>query len=87
MCVFCSSHCGSPCCVLCDQVKSEYAQLKETLGAVTQERDSALREKTQLQGKLENLEQVLKVRVWRHTVDNLTFCLLYVYCVSVYSCE
>ncbi|XP_045559036.1 RIMS-binding protein 2 isoform X7 [Salmo salar] len=43
-----------------EQVKSEYAQLKETLGAVTQERDSALREKTQLQGKLENLEQVLK---------------------------
>eukprot|EP00063_Salmo_salar_P052479 XP_014027314.1 PREDICTED: RIMS-binding protein 2-like [Salmo salar] len=43
-----------------EQVKSEYEQLKETLGAVTQERDSALREKTQLQGKLENLEQVLK---------------------------
>uniref|UniRef100_A0A4W5R8U2 Uncharacterized protein n=1 Tax=Hucho hucho TaxID=62062 RepID=A0A4W5R8U2_9TELE len=63
-----------------EQVKSEYAQLKETLGAVTQERDSALREKTQLQGKLENLEQVLKVRVWRHTVGNLTLCLLYVYC-------
>lgn len=44
------------------QVKSEYAQLKDTLGAVTQERDLALWEKTQLQGKLENLEQVLKVR-------------------------
>ncbi|CDQ73113.1 unnamed protein product [Oncorhynchus mykiss] len=43
-----------------EQVKSEYEQLKETLGVVTQERDSALREKTQLQGKLENLEQVLK---------------------------
>ncbi|XP_070992419.1 peripheral-type benzodiazepine receptor-associated protein 1-like [Oncorhynchus clarkii lewisi] len=48
-----------------EQVKSEYAQLKETLGAVTQERDSALREKTQLQGKLENLEQVLKCRCGR----------------------
>jgi len=44
------------------QVKSEYAQLKETLGAVTQERDLALWERNQLQGKLENLEQVLKVR-------------------------
>uniref|UniRef100_A0A8D3EDT9 RIMS-binding protein 2 n=1 Tax=Scophthalmus maximus TaxID=52904 RepID=A0A8D3EDT9_SCOMX len=41
-------------------VKSEYAQLKETLGAVTQERDLALWERNQLQGKLENLEQVLK---------------------------
>ncbi|XP_051923945.1 RIMS-binding protein 2 isoform X4 [Hippocampus zosterae] len=41
-------------------VKSEYAQLKDTLGAVTQERDLALWERNQLQGKLENLEQVLK---------------------------
>lgn len=48
--------------VLSAQVKSEYAQLKETLGAVTQERDLALWERNQLQGKLENLEQVLKVR-------------------------
>ena len=47
---------------MCVQVKSEYALLRDTLGAVTRERDSALREKTQLQGKLENLEQVLKVR-------------------------
>lgn len=46
------------------QVKSEYAQLKETLGAVTQERDLALWERNQLQDKLENLEQVLKVREW-----------------------
>lgn len=46
----------------CAQVKSEYAQLKETLGAVTQERDLALWERNQLQAKLENLEQVLKVR-------------------------
>lgn len=47
---------------LCPQVKSEYARLQETLAAVTQERDSAVWEKTQLRGKLENLEQVLKVR-------------------------
>ncbi|XP_047447706.1 RIMS-binding protein 2 isoform X10 [Mugil cephalus] len=43
-----------------EKVKSEYAKLKETLGAVTQERDLALWERNQLQGKLENLEQVLK---------------------------
>ncbi|XP_035813449.2 RIMS-binding protein 2 isoform X14 [Amphiprion ocellaris] len=43
-----------------EKVKSEHAQLKETLGAVTQERDLALWERNQLQGKLENLEQVLK---------------------------
>uniref|UniRef100_A0A4W6FKH7 RIMS-binding protein 2 n=1 Tax=Lates calcarifer TaxID=8187 RepID=A0A4W6FKH7_LATCA len=43
-----------------EKVKSEYAQLKKTLGAVTQERDLALWERNQLQGKLENLEQVLK---------------------------
>ncbi|KAG7480647.1 hypothetical protein MATL_G00058530 [Megalops atlanticus] len=43
-----------------DQVKSDYDQLRENLVAVTQERDSALREKIHLQGKLENLEQVLK---------------------------
>ncbi len=48
--------------VLSAQVKSEYAKLKETLGAVTQERDLALWERNQLQDKLENLEQVLKVR-------------------------
>lgn len=43
-------------------LKSEYVNLKESLGAVTQERDLALLERNQLQGKLENLEQVLKVR-------------------------
>ncbi|KAM9858243.1 RIMS-binding protein 2 [Aulostomus maculatus] len=43
-----------------EKVKSDYAQLKDTLGAVTQERDLALWERNQLQGKLENLEQVLK---------------------------
>lgn len=53
---------AGPCLSPCAQVKSEYAQLKETLGAVTQERDLALWERNQLQAKLENLEQVLKVR-------------------------
>ncbi|XP_037536626.1 RIMS-binding protein 2 [Nematolebias whitei] len=43
-----------------EKVKSEYVQLKEALGVVTQERDLALWERNQLQGKLENLEQVLK---------------------------
>ncbi|XP_026199891.1 RIMS-binding protein 2 isoform X7 [Anabas testudineus] len=43
-----------------EKVKSEYAQLKEILGAVTKERDLAVWERNQLQGKLENLEQVLK---------------------------
>uniref|UniRef100_A0A3B3DNK7 RIMS-binding protein 2 n=1 Tax=Oryzias melastigma TaxID=30732 RepID=A0A3B3DNK7_ORYME len=43
-----------------EKVKLEYAQLKETLGAVTKERDLALLERNQLQSKLENLEQVLK---------------------------
>lgn len=44
------------------QVKSEYEQLQEALYTVTVERDCALLERTELQGKLENLEQVLKVR-------------------------
>ncbi|KAE8292419.1 hypothetical protein D5F01_LYC09788 [Larimichthys crocea] len=48
-----------------EKVKSEYAKLNETLGAVTQERDLALWERNQLQDKLENLEQVLKCRVGR----------------------
>uniref|UniRef100_A0A674MXP2 RIMS-binding protein 2 n=1 Tax=Takifugu rubripes TaxID=31033 RepID=A0A674MXP2_TAKRU len=43
-----------------EYAKSEYVNLKETLGAVTKERDLALLERNQLQGKLENLEQVLK---------------------------
>ncbi|XP_055367442.1 RIMS-binding protein 2 isoform X5 [Betta splendens] len=43
-----------------EKVKSEYAQLKDALGAVTRERDSAVWERNQLRGKLENLEQVLK---------------------------
>uniref|UniRef100_A0A8C1NMX1 RIMS-binding protein 2 n=1 Tax=Cyprinus carpio TaxID=7962 RepID=A0A8C1NMX1_CYPCA len=43
-----------------EQVKSEYEQLQEALYTVTVERDCAVLEKTELQGKLENLEQVLK---------------------------
>lgn len=46
----------------CPQVKSHYAQLEEALGVVTQERDFAVRQRNQLRVKLENLEQVLKVR-------------------------
>lgn len=40
----------------------DYEQLRETLTIVTKERDLAVKEKNQLQAKLENLEQVLKVR-------------------------
>ncbi|XP_053557832.1 RIMS-binding protein 2 isoform X2 [Bombina bombina] len=43
-----------------DQVKLDYEQLRETLNIVTKERDLAVKEKYQLQAKLENLEQVLK---------------------------
>lgn len=42
-------------------MKAEYARLKHTLTIVTRERDLAVKEKHQLQAKLENLEQVLKV--------------------------
>ncbi|KAJ6656615.1 hypothetical protein lerEdw1_003502 [Lerista edwardsae] len=42
------------------QVKTDYDQFRETLAAVTKERDLAVKEKHQLQAKLENLEQVLK---------------------------
>uniref|UniRef100_A0A8C4KDI7 RIMS-binding protein 2 n=1 Tax=Dromaius novaehollandiae TaxID=8790 RepID=A0A8C4KDI7_DRONO len=41
-------------------VKSDYEHLRETLIRVTKERDLAVKEKHQLQAKLENLEQVLK---------------------------
>lgn len=40
------------------QVKSDYEQLRETCTSVIQERDSALRERTQLQDRLQQLEQV-----------------------------
>ncbi|XP_028851312.1 RIMS-binding protein 2 isoform X19 [Denticeps clupeoides] len=43
-----------------EQVKANYEQLRETLRFVTKERDCAVLENTQLQAKLENLEQVLK---------------------------
>ncbi|XP_063065876.1 RIMS-binding protein 2 isoform X2 [Engraulis encrasicolus] len=43
-----------------EQVKSDYEQLRETFGTVTQERDLAREEKSQLQSQLDNLEQVLK---------------------------
>ncbi|XP_068461088.1 uncharacterized protein [Clinocottus analis] len=64
-----------------EKVKSEYAQLKETLGAVTQERDLALWERNKLQGKLENLEQVLKVRKPSPRAD-LTALSLSTVCIS-----
>ncbi|GCB83730.1 hypothetical protein scyTo_0024241, partial [Scyliorhinus torazame] len=44
-------------------VKPNYGHLQETLHLVTEERDLAVREKDLLQDKLENLEQVLKVRM------------------------
>ncbi|KAG8455993.1 hypothetical protein GDO86_001976 [Hymenochirus boettgeri] len=46
--------------LLYDQVRSDYDQLRETITIVTKERDLAVKEKYQLQAKLENLEQVLK---------------------------
>lgn len=61
------------------QVKSEYAQLKEILGAVTKERDLAVWERNQLQGKLENLEQVLKVRKPAAKVSRLCAFLILVF--------
>ncbi|XP_043413226.1 RIMS-binding protein 2 isoform X3 [Prionailurus bengalensis] len=42
------------------KVKTEHAWLQHVLAIVTRERDLAVREKRQLQAKLENLEQVLK---------------------------
>ncbi|XP_032252254.1 RIMS-binding protein 2 isoform X8 [Phoca vitulina] len=43
-----------------DKVRAEHAWLYHALAIVTRERDSAVKEKHQLQAKLENLEQVLK---------------------------
>ncbi|XP_051828568.1 RIMS-binding protein 2 isoform X6 [Antechinus flavipes] len=43
-----------------EQVKADYDRLSLTLTIVTKERDLAVKEKYQLQAKLENLEQVLK---------------------------
>lgn len=44
------------------KVKSDYEQLRVTLASVSEQRDTARREKDELRGKLENLEQALKVR-------------------------
>ncbi|XP_077917260.1 RIMS-binding protein 2 isoform X3 [Halichoerus grypus] len=46
-----------------DKVRAEHAWLYHALAIVTRERDSAVKEKHQLQAKLENLEQVLKAQV------------------------
>ncbi|XP_031792263.1 RIMS-binding protein 2 isoform X3 [Piliocolobus tephrosceles] len=43
-----------------DKVKAEYVHLNHPLTLLTRERDLAVKEKHQLQAKLENLEQVLK---------------------------
>ncbi|TKS84638.1 RIMS-binding protein 2 [Collichthys lucidus] len=43
-----------------DQVQSDYDQLRETFAVVSQERDVAQQQRTQLQGKVEDLEQLLK---------------------------
>nr|XP_029133904.1 LOW QUALITY PROTEIN: RIMS-binding protein 2-like [Labrus bergylta] len=42
------------------QVQSDYDQLRQTFAVVSQERDVAQQQRSQLQGKVENLEQVLK---------------------------
>lgn len=42
-------------------MRAERARLYHVLAVVTRERDLAVKEKHQLQAKLENLEQVLKV--------------------------
>ncbi|KAI4816586.1 hypothetical protein KUCAC02_008909 [Chaenocephalus aceratus] len=44
-----------------DQVRSDCDQLRQTLAVVSQERDVAQQQKSHLQGRVENLEQVLKV--------------------------
>nr|XP_057912566.1 RIMS-binding protein 2 isoform X3 [Doryrhamphus excisus] len=43
-----------------DQVQSDFKQLKDTLAVVSQERDAAQQQRSRLQGKVENLEEVLK---------------------------
>lgn len=43
-----------------DQVRSDYDQLRQTFAVVSQERDVAQQQRRQLQGKVENLEEVLK---------------------------
>ncbi|XP_024918579.1 RIMS-binding protein 2 isoform X1 [Cynoglossus semilaevis] len=43
-----------------DQVRSDYEQLRQTCAAVSRERDVAQQQRSRLQGRVENLEQVLK---------------------------
>ncbi|XP_019738177.1 RIMS-binding protein 2-like isoform X1 [Hippocampus comes] len=43
-----------------DQVQSDFARLKETLSVVSRERDAAQQQRNQLEGEVENLEEVLK---------------------------
>ncbi|KAF6729910.1 Peripheral-type benzodiazepine receptor-associated protein 1 [Oryzias melastigma] len=69
-----------------EKVKLEYAQLKETLGAVTKERDLALLERNQLQSKLENLEQVLKLwNLFHSTLSYLCYTASTGFCSAVLS--
>ncbi|XP_078811888.1 RIMS-binding protein 2 isoform X6 [Oryzias latipes] len=44
-----------------DQVQSDYDQLRQTFTVVSQERDTAQQQKSQLQVKVDNLEHVLKL--------------------------
>lgn len=48
--------------VMSPQVKSDYDQLKQTFAVVTWERQVAHQQRSQLQVKVDNLEQVVKVR-------------------------
>ncbi|XP_077594109.1 uncharacterized protein LOC144211006 [Stigmatopora nigra] len=43
-----------------DQIQFDFDQLKETLAVVGRERDVAQQQRSQLRGKVENLEQILK---------------------------
>uniref|UniRef100_A0A3P8UTE9 RIMS-binding protein 2 n=1 Tax=Cynoglossus semilaevis TaxID=244447 RepID=A0A3P8UTE9_CYNSE len=44
------------------QVRSDYEQLRQTCAAVSRERDVAQQQRSRLQGRVENLEQVLKAQ-------------------------
>ena len=46
------------------QVQSDYDQLRQTFAVVSQERDVAQQQRSQLQAKVDKLEQTLKV--WYH---------------------
>lgn len=49
------------------QVQSDYDQLRQTFTVVSQERDTAQQQKSQLQVKVDNLEHVLKVKKLMYT--------------------